>query len=100
MNELEKIAIQKKKLQQKERKARAREFEKIGRLFYKNCHAKDFAEAKKLAEKLSIYVSIATIFIEKSGAKSMEETQKALDDYEKGRNGSSNLMANMTQKRQ
>lgn len=50
MNDLEKIAEQEKKLKEKKKKALAKEYEKLGRKFYKKSKFKSFDDALKTLE--------------------------------------------------
>lgn len=54
MNELEKIAEQEKKLKEKKKQAYKKQYEKIGRAFYKQSKSKSFDEANALAKSFSL----------------------------------------------
>jgi len=55
MNELEKITEQEKKLKEKKKKALAKEYEKLGRTFYKQSKAKTFEGATNMLNHVPMF---------------------------------------------
>lgn len=92
MDELERIAELEKKLKARKRKALAKEYEKLGREFYKKLHAKsismaedmlnDYAkEQTKYAKERKDYVKVLRNYVEKQ--KKYAEEQKSILKNEK-----------------
>lgn len=54
-SELAKLNEQQKKLNQKKRKARAKEYERLGRAFYQKAHAKSFTTAHNILEHVPMF---------------------------------------------
>ncbi len=54
MSELSKIEDLEKKLRVRKQKALAKEYQKLGRLFYKKSNAKSFEQANKILHDLTI----------------------------------------------
>lgn len=55
MNELEKIAEQEKRLKEKKKKALSKEYEKLGRAFYKQSKAKTFEGANNMLNHVPMF---------------------------------------------
>jgi len=55
MNELEQIKLQEKALKEKKKKVIAKEYEKLGRSFYKKSHAKSFDSANNMLNHIPMF---------------------------------------------
>lgn len=55
MTELERIAELEKRLKERKRKALAKEYEKLGREFYKQSHAKSMSTAHKMLQHIPMF---------------------------------------------
>lgn len=55
MNELERIEQQEKALKEKKKKALAKEYEKLGRKFYKKSKVKSFESANNMLENIPLF---------------------------------------------
>ena len=81
MNELDKIEKLEKQLKARKRKALAKEYEKLGREFYKQSNAKSMPKAHKMIgsmSEMSEYEKLGREFCRQSNANSMSEAFEML----------------------
>lgn len=98
MNELERIAQQEKTLKEKKKKVLAKEYEKLGRKFYKKSKAKSFETATNMLEQIPMFNSkqLAEVPISAQDLSELQKFANELTWNEQGHYWRTNEIKNLT----